>query len=388
MDNFDNDYFPASPDPYDFWATKLGIEIRRKYYQGNVLGKTGAVLIGVMDWLLPETSRRLFNVGSLKYPIVIGQIILQLDLENRLSETTAEEALQQISSISTYDAGINGKAWGLGFAWMSKNGLYPSTLPFITHTPYIMEALIVLSKKSAIQQQALKIFEQTWPFLEGLKVMFRQNDTLALSYAPVEEPRIVINANAYAAYSYALHAVYGRKEIRKKAIRKAEHIIRFISRHLRDDGSWYYYADNDGGNFIDCFHSCFVIKNLLKTQKLLPELEDVVVPLTEKGWRFIRRSFYDQSAGLCRRFIERDIKDPFKWDLYDQAEYLGLLIDFNLRSEAKKFAERTEERFKKGNSWYCRIDIMGRRWGRNFLRWGIVPFQYQKCRLISKTGSG
>ncbi len=74
-------------------------------------------------------------------------------------------------------------------------------------------------------------------------------------------------------------------------------------------------------------------------------------------------------------------RDPFKLDLYDQAEYLGLLVDFDLLDEAVEFSARVEMRFRKGEHWYCRIDIFGRRWGKDFLRWGIVPFWYHRARL-------
>jgi len=71
-------------------------------------------------------------------------------------------------------------------------------------------------------------------------------------------------------------------------------------------------------------------------------------------------------------------------DLYDQAEYLGLLVDYGLFDEASEFAERVEKKFRKGEHWYCRIDIFGRRWGKDFLRWGIVPFWYHQARLKEK----
>ncbi len=374
-------YLVVSPDPYDFWATKIGIAVREKYYQGDILGKTGAIAIGMMDWLLPELSRKLFNVKLLRYPIVIGHTISQLALEEALKGTVAKKALAQIVSVSANPAGGNGLAWGLGFPWMSKNGLYPPSLPFITHTPYVMEALLALSKEDATQQKAMDMFFQTWLFLEKLNVMYQKQDQLALSYAPVNEPRIVLNANSYAAFSYALHSVYGQENIRKEAAGKARKIACFVTHRINENGSWHYYADNEAGNFIDCFHSCFIIKNLLKTVKLLPELEKEILPVVNKGWKFIRDNFYDDSSGLCRRFIERDIKDPFKLDLYDQAEYLGLLIDFNMKHEAEAFAGQVESTFKKGDNWYCRIDIFGRCWGKNFMRWGIVPFQYQRCRL-------
>jgi len=264
---------------------------------------------------------------------------------------------------------------------MSKNGLYGPEVPFVTHTPYVMEALLEIAGQPDLHDEAMALFHGTWAFLESLKVMYKGTDDLALSYAPVEEPRIVVNANAYAAFAYALHAVHGREAVGERARDKARRLVNWVVRQQEQDGSWFYYADREPGNFIDCFHSCFVVKNLLKVKRLLPDLADVVDSAATRGWDYIASNLFDERAGLCRRFAVRAQRDPFRWDLYDQAEYLGLLVDFGELEQAEAFARRVEARFRKGKHWYCRIDFLGRRWGRDFLRWGIVPFWYHRARL-------
>jgi hypothetical protein len=164
-------------------------------------------------------------------------------------------------------------------------------------------------------------------------------------------------------------------------LKKVKKLVCWINAQQQEDGSWNYYADNDAGNFIDCFHSCFVVKNLYEVQTLIPEL----IPLTNdvicKGWKFIQHSLYDTERGLCRRFIKKHINDPYNWDLYDQAEYLGLLVKFGEIEHALQFEESVIKYFSNGNDWYCRIDIFKRRWGKNFQRWGIAPFKLAQSRL-------
>jgi hypothetical protein len=245
-----------------------------------------------------------------------------------------------------------------------------------------MEALLALAKVNSVQDEAMQMFHGTWAFLQSLRVMYEDENSLALSYAPVDEPRIVVNANAYAAFAYALHAIHGNKEVREEAKKKVPRLVRWVAGQQEKDGSWFYYADKKPCNFIDCFHSCFVVKNLLKVKWLIPEVSEVVMPIVKRGWAYIRSELYDSKPGLCRRFAKRARRDPFRWDFYDQAEYLGLLVDFGLLEEAREFRQRVESRFCKGKHWYCRIDIFGRRWGKDFLRWGIVPFWYHKARLV------
>ncbi len=297
-----NILFESSYDPYDLWATKSGVFIKRKYYSGDFSGKLGAILMGVFDWLLPSVSRKIFTVRKRCYPIVVAQQIQILSLSSEISNNNVSALLQKLKCVASDPTGVNGWAWGLGFPWMSKNGLYSESLPFITHTPYAMEALLILSRQSSMSEEALTIFNDTWRFLESLLVMYQQDEQLALSYAPVNEPRIVVNANSYAAYAYALHAIYGKKEQRNIAEHRIKQLIHWVLAQQQNNGSWYYYADSNSGNFIDCFHSCFVIKNLLKVKKLMainkPELDKAILD----GWQFIKNNFFDNKKGLCRRF--------------------------------------------------------------------------------------
>ncbi|HID46897.1 MAG TPA: hypothetical protein EYP34_14245 [Chromatiaceae bacterium] len=368
----------CSLDPYDLWCTPFGIRVRELFYQGNLLGKLGALVIALVDWLLPLMSRKLLGAQPRAYPILSAHYWLLMVYRGQLSDCrmALDDLRSQVLGLPDMSA------WGLGFPWMSKNGLYGPDVPFVTHTPYVMEALLYLAQNEECHDEAMEMFYGTWPFLESLKVMYEDGDRLlALSYAPVDEPRIVVNANSYAAFAHALHAVHGVEDVRELARKKSLHLASWVVCQQEESGRWWYYADRDPGNFVDGFHSCFVVKNLIKLRHLLPQVGVVVDDAIEKGWRYIREEIYSDSAGLCRRFAVRSHRDPYLWDLYDQAEYLGLLIDFGLLDEARMFADGVEQRFKKGEHWYCRIDMFGRRWGRDFLRWGIVPFWYHQARL-------
>lgn len=374
------DFSRQVPDPYDLWACRPGLWVRRKFYDGALLGKIGAVGLAVVDWLVPATARRLFGCHGRVYPITVAQMILMNP------DVDAGRALKGLRACAVPDRDRYGLAWGLGFPWMSKNGLYPPEMPFVTHTPYAMEALIRLQEAGGeIGAAAHQDFLATWQFLESLHVMADSADELALSYAPVSEPRIVINANAYACFAYALHGVY-QPDVADYAFGRARRLARFVVGQQAQDGAWQYYADSEPGNFIDCFHSCFVIKNLGKAAALDHEIGAILGDTLIHARQYINRNFYDERVGLVRRFTERDIKDPYVWDLYDQAEYLGVLIDAGDLERAADLADSAVDRFYRSGHWYCRTDFFGRRWGRDFARWGIVPFLYQYERLRRVTG--
>ena len=366
-------------DPYDIWQTNFGLRAKKLFYSGSLWGWIGATVISITDWLMPRSFRKLLRITPQHYPILSAHACLQSSYD-----TSCGSSLSILKELRSQVVGQPGKVgWGLRLSWMSKNGLYGSDIAFVTHTPYVMEALLQIAKCDSSQREAMALFNSTWGFLESLLVMYETDDELALSYAPLAEPRIVVNANSYAAFAYALHAVHGLSRNSKIARDKAGRIAEWIAKEQSMSGGWWYYADQEQGNFIDCFHSCFIVKNLIKLRTLLPELADIVNKPIEDGWRFIHSEMYDDISGLCLRFAVRSHYDPYRWELYDQAEYLGLLVDFSLFEQAQEFSARVEKKFTKGGHWYCRIDFLGRKWGQNFLRWGIAPFLYHRARLTA-----
>lgn len=372
---------PACYDPYDLWATKIGVYAKYHFYRGHLRGKVLSVFIGLLDWLLPAFSRVLFGCKKTLYPITVSQWILTQD-------TFVNEAvvLQQLLDVSSDRYSEFGRAWGLGFSWMSKNGLYDKNMPFVTHTPYAIEALNKLScigKDERVKNSAAKELDETWSFLSSLRVMYENSEQLALSYAPVVEPRIVVNANSYAALCYALHAQRNSPH-REHALQRCTKLCQWVVAQQQNNGSWYYYSDSEPGNFIDGFHSCFILKNLVKVGQLLPDLSMLFASSIQKGVDYLENEFVDKNSGLLKRFAERDIKDPFTLDLYDQAEYLGVLLLLQRFDDAQALVEKIRNSFYKNGHWYCRRDILGRYWGKEFLRWGIMPFFHFEHELKTK----
>ncbi|UJF23372.1 hypothetical protein [Shewanella sp. OMA3-2] len=378
------DVFEIEPyyDPYDLWTTSFGQEVRNGFYKGKLLSKFMAAGIASCELFIPEFTRNILNTKKSLHPISVSQYILIAYENSWINESNALETLCLLKEQAAVNS-ENSFAFGLGFTWVSKNGTYSSQQPFVTHTPYAMEALLKLSSFESVNIISLALFNKTWGFLESLKVMFDDDDKLALSYAPVSEPRIVVNANSYAAYSYALHSIHGHPERRSTANDKAISILNWIVSCQESNGSWLYYADNEPGNFIDCFHSCFVVKNLIKVKELLSINSTKLDAAINNSIRYIIDNFYQSNVGLVKRFSVQDIKDPYKYILYDQAEFIGVLIDSGNVDFALEVSSKVEAEFKVNNIYYAQIDLFGRRVGENYMRWGIIPYLYQLSRLNS-----
>ncbi|WP_432735237.1 hypothetical protein [Maridesulfovibrio sp. FT414] len=366
----------TSYDPYDVWATPLFGRLKMDYNNGRILSRPLLVACYLMDYIFPLTTRKVLGCPKTLSPHVLALHTLMEG--KRMSTVQREAVLDRFAQMNVLE---NGCGWGLPFRWYSKHAVYSDRIPYITHTPYVMEALLELARDGAVAERSVEMFSGTWKFMESLRIMASDERRLALSYSSEEEGRVVNNAQSYAALAYALHAVHGAPEHRAHAVERCRRLLEWGIREQREDGSWLYYADDRPGNFIDCFHSCFIIKNVFKVLELLPELSKMVGTSMERAVRFLDDNFLDRDRLLCRRFVNEVRRDLYRWDIYDQAEYLGVLIDLGRLEEAGVFRESVRRRFSRGGRWWCRIDYIGRRWGRGFLRWGIMPFHYQSARL-------
>jgi hypothetical protein len=360
-------------DPYDIWATKQLGSLKARYYQGQRIALIPLGLAYAADLIMPILLRRLLNVKPTGFAHI--QAILQ-KTQHAMSDTDFVALMADMQS---------GHGWGLGFKWYSVNGIYPKTTPYVTTSPYVMDALVHVPADSPAKIEADALFEDSWHFLEALKIRFEDTDTLALSYAPIDEPHIVVNANSYAAFAYALHSKFGPLERREFAIDRAKRLARWVVAQQYDDGRWYYLASRGDFDMVDGFHSCFVVRNLINTVRILPELAPVVDDSIAMGWQYIKRNLYDSRSGLAKRYSVVSRIDPFRYDLYDQAEYLGLLIEFGELDFAQEFAINVRRKFMRDDIWYCRINRMGMHWGPGFLRWGIAQFWSYEAQLKKMT---
>jgi hypothetical protein len=350
-------------DPYDLWSEPALGRAKARGMGLRVLAAAGA------EALAPALTRKLLRVPTHEYAHVAALIG---ECRAAWSPEEASRLLALFERLRVPTPAY--AAWGLPFPWYSKNGVYPAGTPFVTNTPYVMRSLIRLMEMPATAPAAAQLFHATWAFLGALPVMVGQAPLLALGYSPRPEPRVVVNANAYAVWGYAMHAAAGLPARRSEALDRIEGITRWIASQQGADGSWPYYADGEPGNFIDCFHSCFVVRNLRYAAALVPEIEPRLQPVISRGERFIRDAFVDSGTGLCRHYARPPRFEPYPWELYDQAEYLGLLLDAGDLAAAAAFDARVAARFQSGGAWFSRINAAGMRWGRNFLRWVLVRY--------------
>jgi len=196
--------------------------------------------------------------------------------------------------------------------------------------------------------------------------------TLASSYGPWAD-RIVVNASSYAMFSHALVAQHiADPETKELHLNRARKLYTFIRDQQREDGSWFY--SPEGKSFIDTFHSCIVVKNIFKTERLifLPEAETVA----KLGYRFIAENLWDRKKGLAKRFALKNKPSLILYDIYDNSEFASLSILLGEMANAEKVLESANATFVENGDIFSQIVWPGWKINKDCLRWAVMPYLY------------
>ena len=140
----------------------------------------------------------------------------------------------------------------------------------------------------------------------------------ASAYSPIDARRVV-NASAYRGF---LLAVAGTRFEHPEWVWEARAMLAFVLESQREDGSWLYAMDGKD-KFVDNFHTCFVLKNLVKADRVLQDsaIRDAIT----RGYAFYKAFLLD-SVGLPRPFARTQRPTLLRRDLYDYAEGINLAL--------------------------------------------------------------
>jgi len=367
-------------DPYDIWKTKPGFKIKSLYNYKKYIGLLPGITFTIFDIFI-NNSLRLFYKKQ-EFPIVrafAALILLNLHAKypNKNYISAAQKHIEWLiknSCKGTY----KGIGWGLSFNYaVSSNLSYKINTPYSTMTPYVLEAIIKYQNETGnnIYQESIKEIYNF--FAHDLLIMEENDKYMAVSYTP-QKDRIVINASSYVMYSFALILKYIDTDEKQNVKVKIKKLYNFIKTNQKEDGSWLYSPDPH--SFIDCFHSCIVLKNLIKANQILNlEKCDQVI---NNGYTYITDSFLDNKSKLFKRFTKKNKPGLIKFDLYDNAEVLNLAILLNDNSTIHFLMKSIEDNFICNDSIYSQIDIFNIKRNKNFLRWAIMPYLHAISQLL------
>lgn len=314
-------YGETSYDHQSFFASRLGRSAKALYYKHPVPGIAAVLPMIVCEAFLPS-ARALFYVRQ-RFPIADAHYAMGFAL---LAQITGDEryyarAVHFLDVLeSTRSEGFQHHGWGYPFDWETRNGTMKQGTPVITSVPYMYEAfreVFSIDSNARWQRIMASIAHHAAYDYHDRQTSERAS---SCSYTPdPADPCGVINASAYRAFVLT-QASFDFADSGYRAI--AERNMRFVIESQNEDGSWYYSIDGQR-NFIDHFHTCFVLKALAKIEALTGDAE--CTRAVERGVAYYVQNLFD-ADGIPRPFSRRPRLTVYRNELYDYAECINLAV--------------------------------------------------------------
>lgn len=372
-----------SYDRMDYWSSKSGILAKKLFYKNKLVGMPLAIWGLVLENFLPNVQK----LYSKPHREIIGDAHFASAYFNLFEATGEKEYLSRGEHFleiikTTKTTGYSGDAWGYTFAWQqSKGKFWKAGIPMITITPYAFWAFekhYELTKNEESKKIALSIADFALYDLNEKKM---PNGTTCASYSPISED-IVINANTYrAAVLLGAYQLSGDNKYKEAA----EKNIEFVLSYQGNEGEWYYEAKGPKDNFIDNFHTCFVLRNLYRCY--LVNKDQNILNAIKKGYQYYRTNLFYEN-GRPKHFAKAKYAKLRKYEMYDYAEgiTLGVLIKNDIPEAYKKSKELAEDlvnnfQTQKGH-FITRITSLGTIHKVPYLRWPQAQLFYALTNLL------
>ena len=208
--------------------------------------------------------------------------------------------------------------WGYPFDWVWRGGVIKQQTPLITTTPYVYEAFLQVFQMDPRDDWKLVLQSITRHAATDIKDFRTSESASSCSYTPFDEGG-VINAAAYRAF---LLTSASQIFCNEDYWRIAERNLNFVLENQNADGSWPYAVDGVR-DFVDHFHTCFVMKALAKIHALTgyKGCDRALI----RGVEYYLRNLFD-TDGLPKPFSRAPRLTVYKRELYDCAECINLCL--------------------------------------------------------------
>jgi hypothetical protein len=377
-------YGEASVDHQSFYAGKLGGRAKALYYRKPLSGTAAVAPMVFCEAFIPS-ARRIFWKPQ-RFPIadahyVMGFAFLAACFGSKEHYLRAVHFLDVLQD--TRCRNFDDYCWGYPFDWQTRTGTIPEGTPLITTIPYVYEAF---SQVYAIDSDPkwLRIMRSIAEHvLKSYRELQVGSDSASCAYTTApDDPCSVINASAYRAF---LLIKAGTELSEPRYLDAAKKNLNFVLSAQNPDGSWFYAIDGQR-DFVDHFHTCFVLKALAKIERLTGSVE--CRSAIERGIGYYLRTLFD-SEGLPLPFSKAPRLTVYRRELYDYAECINLAallaarfpeLDSTLRRVAADLFARWQ---KPDGSFRARELLLG--WDNVPMhRWAQSQIFRSLCFLLSK----
>jgi hypothetical protein len=316
-----NSYGETSWDHQSFFASDIGRKAKALYYRRPLLGSLAVAPMIFAEAFTPA-ARQLFWKPQ-RFPIAdahyaMGFAFLHQAMGDEQYYARAVHFLQILQE--TRSEGYQDYCWGYPFSWETRHGTMRAGVPLITTVPYVYEAFRQVHQIDG-RQAWLDVMESIARHaFEDYHDIVTSPTASSCSYNPEpNEPGMVVNASAYRAFLLT-QAAQDFQEDRYQ--QTADRNLNYVLEAQNADGSWPYSTDGKR-DFVDHFHTCFVLKALVKIEALAgnPQVTEAI----EKGVGYYVQNLFDEQK-LPKPFSRRPRMTVYRRELYDYAECINLAV--------------------------------------------------------------
>jgi hypothetical protein len=314
-------YGEISHDHQSYFASDLGRAAKALYYRKPLLGTIAVAPMIFSEAFVPWARRFFFKPQ--RFPIADAHYAMGFAM---LSQVTGEEkfykrAVHFLRVLEdTRSPGYEHYCWGYPFSWETRGGTMQASTPLITSVPYAYEAFWQVYEIDGDRKWLEIMRSIAQHAVEDYHDFETSEDAASCSYNPdPNDPCGVINASAYRAF---LLTRAGKDFAEGKYLRVAERNLNFVLESQNPDGSWYYSIDGQR-DFVDHFHTCFVLKALAKIEALSGNIR--CTKAIEKGIDYYVKNLFDEE-GMPKPFSRRPRLTVYRRELYDYAECINLAV--------------------------------------------------------------
>jgi hypothetical protein len=312
-------YGCVSRDHQSFFAGPVGGAAKTLYYRNRLLG-TAAVAPMIFCEAFVPAARHLFG-KTMRFPIADAHYAMGFAFRScGAGDPAHRRAVQFLEALKTSRApGFSEYCWGYPFDWVTRSGTIKANTPFITSTPYVYEAFRQVFQIDRDAQWLAVCRSIAEHAVHDIKDIPMSPSAASCGYYPADEHGRVVNASAYRAWLMAAASV-DFEEPRYWEI--GQRNLRFVLDSQQENGSWYYSVDG-ARDFVDHFHTCFVLKALAKIDRV--KSYSGCKEAIAAGVRYYRQHLLDDK-GLPKPFSKAPRLTVYKRELYDYAECINLCV--------------------------------------------------------------
>lgn len=313
-------------DPYDALNSRL--------FRIPVLKKNKLIRFLAQQLVkrFPLNLRSILAVPKGENPVSLGlsiQAYAYLFAAGEIEEAEARKLIEALIERlkKRIPEGFHGACWGYDFDWEARYSTIPAYQPTVVATGIITNGLFEAYQIMGIEALSELVQSAAEFVVKDLNRSENDQGHFIFSYSPFDHQRVYNASLKGVRLLVQSHTLSSNEEY----LRLAQLAANYVLSNQNVDGSWYY-SEAKGGDWIDNYHTGYVLDCLQSLEEVDPNAERAAQ--IAKGLAYYRKTFIGTNG---QPFFYSH--EPWPVDCTGGGQQILTLTRFNCMEEAKLSAE-------------------------------------------------